>query len=53
MTVKKLRKETFVRMNMRVTNEHSKFIKAMAKKLKISEGAAVRAIISRQIQENG
>lgn len=53
MTQKKPRKEVLIRMNTRVSKEQVKFIKAEAKRLKISEGSALRGIIDRHIKSYG
>ena len=41
--------EKMVRINSRITSKHDKYIKAKAKKLKVSEGEALRDIIDQHI----
>jgi hypothetical protein len=42
---KKLKGETFMRINSRVSKEQHKFIKDLAEKLEVTEGEAHRIII--------
>jgi hypothetical protein len=49
---KEKKKETFVRINTRITSVQHKFIKEFAKKNEMTEGEATRFIISDFIGKN-
>jgi hypothetical protein len=48
---KTIKRECMVRINTRILPVQSKFIKAQAKKAKITEGDVLRAIISMHMQD--